>query len=138
MSDSRKCYEGVRVKPLRQGEQYEAYNNQGSVLRVETIVNDTRSFTVFHHPNDDSTCPMSWLPIRKGVADLDRRAEISDGINKRYADHITAADTNECFGEVVGKVCRKASLSGRDGRSYKGRAAPKIRLTKGFGVSEEG
>lgn len=121
-SDSRKRYEGVRIKHYARGNSVKAYNKQGSVLRVETTINATRSFTVFRHPDDDPARPMSWLPMRKGVADLDRRAEISDGINKRYADHIAAADTGERFGEVVGIVCRKASLQGRNGKSVNVRA----------------
>ena len=121
-SDSRKRYEGVRVKHCASGNSVKAYNKQGSVLRVETTINNTRVFSVYRHPDDDPSRPMSWLPMRKGVADLDRRAEVSDGINRRYADHIAAADTDERFGEVVEKACHRASLQGRNGKSVKVRA----------------
>ena len=121
-SDRRKRHEGVRVKHFASGNSVKAYNKQGTVLRVETTINNTRCFDVFRHPEDNPVRPMSWLPMRKGVADLDRRAEVSDKINKRYADHIAAADTDERFGEVVEKVCRKASLQGRNGKSFKVRA----------------
>ena len=121
-SDRRKRHEGVRVKHCAGGNSVKAYNKQGTVLRVETTINNTRVFDVFRHPEDNPVRPMSWLPMRKGVADLDRRAEVSDKINKRYADHIAAADTDERFGEVVEKVCRKAGLQGRNGKSFKVRA----------------
>ena len=121
-SDRRKRHEGVRVKHCAGGNSVKAYNKQGTVLRVETTINNTRVFDVFRHPEDNPVRPMSWLPMRKGVADLDRRAEVSDGINKRYAEHIAAADTGERFGEMVEKVCRKAILQGRNGKSVKVRA----------------
>lgn len=120
--DSRRRHEGVRVKHCANGNSVKAYNKQGTVLRVETTINNTRFFDVYRHPNDDPSRPMGWLPMRKGVADLCRRAEVSDRINRRYADHIAAADTGERFGEVVGKVCRKASLQGRNGKSVNVRA----------------
>ena len=121
-SDSRKRLEGVRVKHCANGNSVKMYNKQGTVLRVETTINNPRVFDVFRHPEDDPSRPMSWIHMRKGVADLDRRAEVSDKINKRYADHIAAADTDERFGEVVEKVCRKAGLQGRNGKSFKVRA----------------
>ena len=121
-SDRRKRHEGVRVKHCADENSVKAYNKQGTVLRVEATINNTRCFRVFRHPADNPSRPMSWLPMRKGVADLDRRAEISDGINKRYAEHISAADTGERFGELLDKACRKASLQGRNGKSVNVRA----------------
>ena len=120
--DSRRRHEGVRVKHCANGNSVKMYNKQGTVLRLEATINNTRCFDVFRHPEDDPSRPMSWQHMRKGVADLDRRAEISDGINKRYAEHISAADTGERFGELLDKACRKASLQGRNGKSVNVRA----------------
>lgn len=120
--DSRRRHEGVRVKHCANGNSVKMYNKQGTVLRLEATINNTRCFDVFRHPEDDPSRPMSWQHMRKGVADLDRRAEISDGINKRYAEHISAADTGERFGELLDKACRKASLKGRNGKTVNVRA----------------
>jgi hypothetical protein len=121
-SDSRRRHEGVRVKHCANGNSVKMYNKQGSVLRVETTVNNTRSFLSYRRPGDDPSRPMQWLRMRKGVADLHRRAEVSDRINKRYADHIAAADTDERLGEIVDKICHRAGLQGRNGKSVKVRA----------------
>ena len=121
-SDGRRHYEGVRVKHCAGWNSVKMYNKQGSVLRVETTINNTRSFLSYRRPGDDPSRPMQWLRMRKGVADLHRRAEVSDRINKRYADHIAAADTGERLGEIVDKVCHRADLQGRNGKSVKVRA----------------
>jgi len=70
------------------------YNKCGNILRVETTISNTRDFKVFRYPNDDERQEASWQKMRKGVADLHRRCEVSDKSNTRYADAIIAANPN--------------------------------------------
>jgi len=39
--------------------------------------------------------PKEWLPLRKGVADRHRLAEVSQASNDRYADALSACDCSE-------------------------------------------
>jgi len=66
--------EGTRVKHALNRNSIRMYDKQGSVLRVETTVNDPRDMKVFRTKESAPDGPMSWLRLRKGVADMHRRA----------------------------------------------------------------
>jgi hypothetical protein len=112
-SDCRKRYEGIRVKHRKGANSVKMYNKQGSVLRIETTINDTRELKVYRQPNDDQESELKWQKMRKGVADLHRRAEVCRAINERYADHIAAAETSECLGEVWDSICNRTTFHPR-------------------------
>ena len=112
-SDCRRRHEGVRVKHRYGNNSVKMYNKQGSILRIETTINDPRSFKVYRQPDDDLRRESKWLPMRKGVADLQRRATISRAVNERYADHIAAAETGERLGEVWDSICNRTTFCPR-------------------------
>ncbi len=62
------------------------YDKQGSVLRIETTINSPRRFRVHRQGWRQGKAVMKWLPLRKGIADLRRRAELSRAANARYLD----------------------------------------------------
>ena len=107
ISDLRKRHEGVRLKHWVNRNSVKMYNKAGNVLRIETTINATRGYQVFRHANDDPQKPMSWQHMRKGVADLHRRAEVSQACNNRYADQQAhAATAGTPLAETVGEVCK--------------------------------
>jgi hypothetical protein len=117
MSDCRRRYEGVRVKHLVNRNSVKMYNKSGSILRIETTINNTRDYMVFRHPDDDKRRPASWQRMRKGVSDLHRRCQVSDQCNERYADALAAAQVEEKLKEVVSDACNRVT---RKGRKYRG------------------
>lgn len=117
ISDCRRRYEGVRVKHFVNSNSVKMYNKSGSILRIETTVNNTRDFKVFRHPNDDAGKPASWQKMRKGVSDLHRRCQISQQCNTRYADALAAAKVEEKLNEVVAGACNKTV---KKGKRYRG------------------
>ncbi len=96
--------EGVRVKHWVRGNSLKMYDKAGSVLRVETTIAQTRDFKVLRPYPDDSDGKLAWRPLRKGVADLQRRAHVSQRSNDAYLDALAAVDdTTPCsklFDEV--------------------------------------
>ena len=100
--------EGVRVKHWVRGNSIKMYDKAGSVLRVETTIAQTRDFKVLRPAHDDPHGKLEWRPLRKGVADLHRRAELSQRSNDAYLDALTAIDdTTPCaklFDTVSGPV----------------------------------
>jgi hypothetical protein len=107
ISDLRKRHEGVRLKHWVNRNSVKMYNKAGNLLRVETTINATRVYQVFRRANDDPQRPQSWQHLRKGVADLHRRAEVSQACNNRYADHLShAAATSTPLAETVRDVCK--------------------------------
>lgn len=117
ISDYRRRYEGIRVKHGVNHNSIKMYNKSGSILRVETTINNSREFKVFRHPNDDKSRPASWQRMRKGVSDLHRRCELSDKCNERYADALASAQVEERLKEVVSPACNKVK---KKGKTYRG------------------
>jgi len=60
------------------------YDKQGSVLRIETTINNPRRFRVRRKGLRKGKLVMKWLALRQGIADIRRRAELSRAANQRY------------------------------------------------------
>lgn len=84
--------EGVRVKHWLRGNSVKMYDKAGSVLRVETTIGCTSDFKVFRRPHDQPKGKLAWRPLRKGVADLHRRSQISQQANNAYLDALSTVD----------------------------------------------
>jgi len=115
--DRRRRHEGLCVKHHVGRNSIKTYNKAGNVLRVETTINDTRAFRVFRAADDDTRRAPSWLPMRKGVADLERRARVSHAANQRYLNTLAAGATNETLREIVEDACRRTTRHGRPVRA---------------------
>lgn len=113
MTDLRERPEGIRVKSLCGKNSVKMYDKQGSVLRVETTINDAGKFKVYRKPEGKPRAKKTWSKLRKGVADMARRAQVSDQSNQRYMQALASADTQATVGELAAKVCRRAQRRGR-------------------------
>jgi len=102
--------EGVRIKHRHNLNSVKMYDKQGSVLRVETTINNTREFKVYRRPNDDPRRDMTWQKMRKGVADLHRRATVSHACNKRYLDALAAVRPGLTLHDAFNPLCRRATI----------------------------
>ena len=105
-------YEGVRIKHHLGGNTVKAYDKAGSVLRIETTINQPKQFRVFRTTQGDPQGAKAWRPLRKSVADLHRRAEVSKQVNGRYAEALAALDTTTSLGELVAPICRPVRRNG--------------------------
>ena len=89
--------EGVRVKHWVRGNSIKMYDKAGSILRVETTTARTTDFKVLRPAHDQPNGKLEWRPLRKGVADLHRRAQLSQRSNDAYLDALSAVeDTTPC------------------------------------------
>ena len=109
--------EGVRVKHALNGNSVKMYDKQRSVLRVETTINQTRQMKVFRASENNPTGAPSWQRMRKGVADLNRRGEISQKSNERYLEGLSAVDASETLAEMTAAVCQRTKWKGRSVRA---------------------
>ena len=109
--------EGVRVKHALDRNSVKMYDKQESVLRVETTINNTRQMKVFRTAENDPDGPHDWRILRKGVADLHRRARISQKSNGRYLDALSVVDTQSTLAEITAQVCRRTHWKGRPVRA---------------------
>ncbi len=79
-------FEGLRVKHWVDENSIKMYDKQGSVLRVETTINNARRFKVRRRTMVNGREALGWVPMRKGIADLRRRIELSRSANGRYLE----------------------------------------------------
>jgi len=76
--------EGICVKHWVEENSIKMYDKQGSVLRIEMTINNPRRFSVRRRATRRGQEVVTWLPLRKGIADLRRRAELGRAANERY------------------------------------------------------
>jgi len=88
-SDLQRRIEGLRVKHRVEENSIKMYDKQGSVLRIETTINNPRRFKVHRSGTCRGKIVKKWLPMRKGIADIRRRVELSRAANARYLDALS-------------------------------------------------
>jgi hypothetical protein len=95
------------------------YDKQGSVLRIETTLNQPRDLKVFRSKEGDVEGKLSWRPLRKGVADIQRRAQLSQDCNERYLQCLATISDPTPVRELVKDICRPATIAGRRVRALR-------------------
>lgn len=91
----------MRIKHRVNSNSIKLYDKHGSVLRVETTLNDPRPFVVYRKPQGRPDRRPAWLPLRKSIVDLPRRAEVSDKANQRYLEALASVDTSTSLGQIA-------------------------------------
>jgi hypothetical protein len=113
VSDVGRRADHVRIKHRLNGNWIKMYDKQGSILRVETTLNDVRGMKVFRRAEGDAAGKPAWRSLRKGVADVRRRAQVSHAANRRYLDALADVHATEPLGQLVDALGRPAELNGR-------------------------
>jgi hypothetical protein len=104
--------EGLRIKYRMNGNSLKIYD-KGSVLRFETTIYQPRQFRAFRRPEGNPTAPLRWMPLRQSLADLKRRAAVSQAANDRLIEAQAAVDTPQPLKDLVGRLCRPVKRPGR-------------------------
>ena len=107
--------EGVRVKHWVAGNSIKMYDKEARILRVETTLADPTPFKVFRPLSHDPKGRRAWRPLRKGIADLHRRAEVSQASNERYLDALAHVDDEMTLAELFDQVSKPVIW--KDGRA---------------------
>jgi hypothetical protein len=113
VSDFKDRPEGVRIKHRVEKNGLKLYDKFATVLRAECTINNTRDFKVFRRKENDPRGKYKWLRLRKGIADLHRRCQISQAANERYLDALSAADTSTPLGELLHSICKPTTWNGK-------------------------
>jgi hypothetical protein len=135
-SDLKHRPEGVRIKHRAGRNTVKLYDKQGSVLRVETTLNEIKGLKSYRAASDDPAGPRSWRPMRKGVAEMARRAELSAASNDRYLEALGTLATGTPLGRAVGKLCQSVLVAGRRFRALNPLAADDTRLLEAISRGE--
>jgi hypothetical protein len=116
VTDMKTRPEGVRIKHRLKHNSIKMYDKQGSVLRVETTINDPADFEQFRTPEGKPDAAMGWHCMRKGIADLHRRAEVSQASNDRYFCALASVEDTTSVGELATRLCQPVKRNGRRAR----------------------
>jgi hypothetical protein len=111
--------EGVRVKHWAKGNSIKMYDKGGSVLRVETTIAKPRDFKVFRPKQEGPEETLAWRPLRKGVADLHRRAQVSQRANETYLDALSAVEDTTPLAELLDAVGKPTTYRDRRVRALR-------------------
>jgi hypothetical protein len=112
VTDLRRRNEGIRLKHWVNLNSIKLYNSL-NVLRGETTINHAEDLRVFRTPETRPDARKTWHPLRRGVADLHRRAELSHAANERYLTALAAADDRTTLAEEALKICQPLWHQGR-------------------------
>lgn len=102
--------EGVRLRHTVEGNSLKVYDKQGSVLRVETTIVHPEHFRVYRPAEGDAHQRLRWLKLRRGVADLWRRAQVSQAANRRYLEALGSVTGTTPLHQEAVEVCRGCTV----------------------------
>jgi hypothetical protein len=111
--DQRTRADGTRLKFWYRTNALKVYDKEGLALRVETTINDPSGFRVYRHKEGAAAAPKSWQQLRKGVADLPRRAEVSAAANERLAASLASVAEPTELGALLEPLGRPVEAAGR-------------------------
>lgn len=109
--------EGVRVKHRVKSNSLKIYDKDGSLLRIEATINDPSDFKVYRPKESQPDSKPDWRPLRKGVADLHRRATVSEACNARYLEALADAQDKTPLKHWTDRLCRPVIWKGKRTRA---------------------
>ncbi|HYL76335.1 MAG TPA: hypothetical protein VEU96_19140, partial [Bryobacteraceae bacterium] len=117
-TDLKQRQEGERVKYRMDGNSAKfydkAYSPWGGVLRgAETTLNNVRVFRTYRAKEGGPETELAWRPMRKGIADLHRRAEVSQQTNDRLMNALASVDDSRSLRELTADLQKHTTWGGR-------------------------
>ncbi|HLJ49288.1 MAG TPA: hypothetical protein VKU01_24915, partial [Bryobacteraceae bacterium] len=116
--------EGERVKFWMHGNSTKfydkAYHERGSVMRAaETTINKTEVFKSYRAKQGGPEEDLQWRTMRRGIADLHRRVQVSQGVNGRLIDALATVDDSHRLEELVSAIQKPTHWNGRRVRALR-------------------
>jgi hypothetical protein len=117
VSDLKTRPEGTRVKHRLGSNSVKMYDKFGVVLRVETTIHEAEGLKVYRPKENDPEGKPAWRRLRRGVADLHRRFELSRRSNEAYLEAMSAVDCPETLESLTTRASKSVI---KKGRRYRG------------------
>ena len=112
ISNLRRRAEGTCVKHCVNRNSVKMYNKAGSILRVETTLNDMQDLQSPRLVKGKKV----WKRMRKGVTDIPRRAEVSDASSRRYLEALAAVSTPLPLKTLTDELSKPVTWNNRPAR----------------------
>jgi len=111
--DSKKRPQGCRIKFRIRRNSIKLYDHL-NVLRIETTINNPAEFKILtSSENAEGKLVCRWCPMRKGVSNFWRYAEVGRGANSRLIDALANAPLQGNATDALDRLCRSQSKAGR-------------------------
>lgn len=136
VSTIKELVEGTCVKHRVKQNGLKMYDKFGQVLRLENLLIDVRDFKVYRKREGSMDGPMEYLRLRKGVADMHRRAELGAKINERYVEALATVEDPTPLGELVGDLGKPTTWKGRSVRALNPLAPEDVQLLEAINRGE--
>lgn len=129
VSDRKERPEGIRRKHRVHRNAVKRYDQQGSVLRVETTLNNVSDRKGYRPKDGDEDGAKDGRPLRTGVADRHRQAAVSQKANERYLEALAATRPPVPWHEVTAERCRPVRWHRERARGWNPLGADRALLT---------
>jgi len=120
-TDIRPRQQGVRLKHFLGANSIKlydkAYTPEAAILRPEFTLNDPSQFMVYRPKEGGSQQDLQWRVLRRGVADLHRRAQICQKALDRYCDALASVDDSTTLEELTQNLERRVTWQGQKVRA---------------------
>lgn len=109
---------GARVKHRVKQNWMKMYDKGGTVLRIETVINNPEDFSVRKRVIRKGSNTTEWVQMRKGVAYLFRYRDVGRSANSRYLDALSVVSDPTVQVRQIERVTRRKTLpSGRSAKA---------------------
>jgi hypothetical protein len=117
-TDVKRTVYGARIKHRIHGNWLKMYDKRGSVLRIETVINQPRHFRVRRLGMRGGQLVDGWFPMAKRVLNLERYAQVARAANHRYLDALAAVTSPAQAQAVLHRIAEPAVHQGRKIRGF--------------------
>jgi hypothetical protein len=107
---------GTRIKHRMKGNWIKMYDKFGTILRIETVINQPREFHVRRLRTRKGVKQMAWCPMNKGVSNFYRYLEVARASNQRYLDALAVVDAPSATVRQLDKLNQPVAYHGRKRR----------------------
>lgn len=103
--------EGIRIRHWLDENSIKMYDKAERLLRVEMTLNNPDRFKVLRRRPSDRR--LDWLPLRRGIADMRRRAELGRAAAARYLDALSVVGEPTPSHQLLDSVSYRGTRQGR-------------------------
>lgn len=115
--DCKQRPEGIRIKHRVNDNSLKAYDKAftslGNVLRFEATMLNPADLRAYRPKEGDPGGAKAWRPMRRGIADLHRLAELSDRAKDRYMDALAQVDDNSTIQDLLKRLHHRKPWHGQ-------------------------
>ncbi len=109
--DRKQRPQGCRVRFRLKGNAIKLYDHQ-NVLRIETTINNPQEFRILRLTGPEDQRQPRWCPMRKGVSNFWRYAQVAAAANGRLLDALAHAPLKGQATAELDRLCRSHTLRG--------------------------